>query len=118
MICSSAAAELCAVADHLALLAGEVALGEHLEHAGHADHRGADLVRHGGEERRLGLAGVLGGLARLDGDLLGLLAGRDVGLDRRRHRVEGAGDPLELRHARDRRRARRSRRRRSAGWRR
>ena len=76
MICSSDRAELCGGPDHLALLLGEVGLGEHLEHAGDADHRRADLVPHRGEERRLRPAGVLGGLARLDRLVLGAARAR------------------------------------------
>ena len=78
-------------ADHLSLLAGQVALGEHFQHSGQADHRGADLVRHRRQERRLGPA-------RLDGRPLGPLAGRNVGFHRGRHRVEGVAHPLQLRH--------------------
>ncbi|MNZ36216.1 hypothetical protein D3C78_536300 [compost metagenome] len=40
-------------------------LGEHVDQADHAVHRRADLVAHGGEEGRLGAAGLFGILTRL-----------------------------------------------------
>ena len=54
-----------AVATICRCCARELGLREHLEHAGDADHRRADLVAHRGQERRLGAAGVLGGVPRL-----------------------------------------------------
>ena len=56
--------------------------------------------RHRGEERRLRLVGLLGGLAGLDGDLLGVLAAATSASIGAGHLVERAGDPLELGHAR------------------
>ena len=84
--------------DHLALRGAQLAARKYLEHAGDPDHRRAQLVAHRGEERRLRAVGVLGGLARHDGVLLGTFARRDVGFDRGGHLVERARDALEVGH--------------------
>ncbi len=49
----------------LAVRLGQVAVGQHFDHADHAVHRRADLVAHGGQERALGPIGGLGGFAGL-----------------------------------------------------
>ncbi len=87
--------------DHAALVARELRWGQDLEHARHADHRRAQLVRHRGQEPALGLAGTLSSLPRGHGLLLGLGAGGDIGLDGRRHLVERPGELLEVGDGRD-----------------
>ena len=49
-----------------ALLAGQVALGKHVSHSQHRVHRGANLMRHTGEELGLGPRSFERGFARGD----------------------------------------------------
>ena len=60
MMRSSACAELAHGRDAATLRVVEPLVLQHLQHAEHAVHRGADLVTHGGKEGGLGLVGRLG----------------------------------------------------------
>ena len=64
MIVSSASPEVADRVGVVALLGVELRVEQQAAHADDRVHRRADLVAHRGEERALGLVGLLGGLAR------------------------------------------------------